>query len=315
VDTIINSEREDFVERRSQFSKFEKALEKEAPSAYHEEWNQEQIMSIGVSLIALGLLPGFLTRFSKTDVLITGLIFSTIGTVIILLFPILKRTKWRTYSFRGLSRKTISESIMFLDFKLAQPEELESTVPYHENEPLTRYQLSKMKLELPKFFKSTAGLIIWPYELISEFKMELEHDRHGLPVFIICIATILLMPLAAMYFMYTSGSDVLLVFAFISLFIFLQVWFNIPQFLASNEYLFNKEWLSSLRTSQTCQLDESLNEIFSLLRLEFPYPLRFHVVRDYPLLNYTSRTKTSYTLVRLKEAVLYPASTENEMPL
>jgi hypothetical protein len=307
---------ENMVEGYTQFPEFEKSLEKEALSVYHEEWNQESIMSIGVSFIALGLLPGFLTRFSKNDALFTGLIFSTIGIVIILIPPVMKRTKWSMYSFRGLSRKTISDSIMFLDSKLAQPDELESTAPYHEKEPLTSFQYSKMKLELPKFIKSTTGLITWPSELISEFKMELEDDRHRFPGFIICIVTILLIPLVAMYFMYTSGSDVLLVFAYISLFIILQVTCNIPQILISNLYMFNNEWLSYVRTSQTCQLEESLNEIFTLLHSEFPHPLRFYLVREYPLLKYTGRTKTSNTLVRLKEAVLYPLdSIQNEMPL
>ncbi len=202
---------------------------------------------------------------------------------------------------------------MYLDSGLAQPEELESPSPYHEKQPFTYQELSKMKQGLPRLIKSTAGLITWLSDIINELEAELDYSRKQLAGFIIFVISIFLIPILAVYFMYTSGSDVLLVLAFIPIYLIFQFTFIMPQFLVNSWYMFNIEWLSSVRTSQIYQLEESLNEIFTLLRSEFLHPLRFHLVRDYPLLNYTGRTKTNNALVQLKEAVLYPYSIQNEM--
>ena len=61
-----------------------------------------------------------------------------------------------------------------------------------------------------------------------------------------------------------------------------------------------------MKKTDSIELEETLSEIFALLQTEYRYPLRFYLVKDYPQLKYTGRTKTSETLVQLKEAVFYP---------
>ena len=62
----------------------------------------------------------------------------------------------------------------------------------------------------------------------------------------------------------------------------------------------------AMNVSKMQKIAETLNEIFILLQRDYSNPLRFYLVREYPQLVYTGRTKTSDALVRLKEAVFYP---------
>jgi hypothetical protein len=76
--------------------------------------------------------------------------------------------------------------------------------------------------------------------------------------------------------------------------------------------LLGNNQIHNIKKSDSIQPEDTVGEILDLFQTEFPTPLRLYVVGDYSQLTYTGRTKTSDTLVRLKEAILYPKLTEEK---
>ena len=65
-------------------------------------------------------------------------------------------------------------------------------------------------------------------------------------------------------------------------------------------------WFEDIHFSETQELTDTIDSFLNLLCAEYHYPLRFILNKEYSQLTYTGRTKTTFTLIRLKEAIFYP---------
>ena len=295
------------VEGENRFPKFERWLQKEYPSAYEEEIYHRSEWPIGILLTTFGFFPWVLSNFAFGPIQIVGLGASLFGIIVIIAGLVRYRLKLEHYRYHGLTRMTISDAIMSLDAHIVTPDEVELLAPYYEKpEPLRSERVAK-RFALTKFIKNTAGLIEWPSDFIIHMKENLKHEEKQLRTFSISFVVFLLIPITMTYYFLTSGS-----FFFISLyfaplaFCIAEVAYGYFRNLSNHSYLFRGNWLLDVVTSESVRLEETMVRILNLLHLEFQYPLRFYLSREYPLLTYTGRTKTTLTLARLKEAILYP---------
>lgn len=295
------------------FSKFERWLEEEHSSVYEEEFLHRSDLPIGALFAFFGFYPWILSNLALGPLQIIGLATSFLGIMILLRAYVLYRSQLRQYSYRGLSRKTITDAIMFIDSKNVQPEELESPAPYHEKSIDSGYIIGMKEKKFSNFVKSTAGLIVWPSEFINEIKRDLEKKKKRLRFCSISLLVLLLLLMLITYNIFNSGGTILIWIVFIPLVLCtLQSIYYYFQYVFDNSHLLKNNWISDMILSESIQLEETMIEILSRLQAEFQFPLRFHLGHEYPHLVYTGRTKTTYTLVRLKEAVLYPQDTPSK---
>ncbi len=210
------------------------------------------------------------------------------------------------HSFQKLSEKTITDAITYLEARFAQPEQLVSAVPYHQKKAVSSHKLGTFRREFEKFVISTTGLITWPSSIADEFEMDVRKTRSGIGPCTLALLVILIVAAAATY--YLLSLDLLWVCLLVVgplglsvIYVYLIVLFNTIHLFGSGS-----NWIHHIKKSDSIQLEEAIGEIFDLLKKEFPSPLRFYLIGDYSQLKYTGRTKTSDTLVRWKEAILYP---------
>jgi hypothetical protein len=305
------------VEGQESFPEFERLLEKEYPSVYQEEWEHEPALFIGLFLIFLSSFPFLFLGISSGIIQVLGLLLSFLGTIIFFFGLVSHERKRRKYLFRGLSRKTISEAIMFIDALLARPEDLDSPAPYHDQAPIKSYEVVIRKPAFILLVKSTAGLVTWPSDRIDEITAELREKEKRVPALLVFLTIVIsIMLFIAIFWLVASGNPGFLVLVLIPILCLFQLAYYIINPLYRSYFLFKGNWLQQVRTSESISLEESLEETIALLQTDYIYPLRFYLLKEYPVLKYTGRKKTGYTLIRFKEAVLYPAiSTQNEMPL
>jgi hypothetical protein len=294
------------VEAENRFPKFERWIEKEYPSVYEEEIYHRSEWPIGVLLATFGLYPWILSNFALGPIQIVGLGASLFGIIVIIAGLVRYRLKLEHYRYHGLTRKTISDAITSLDAYIVKSVEIVSPAPYHGETTLSSYDRAMKRSDLIKLIRNTSGLIEWPSDFIVDIKKELEREHKGFRRCSVTTLVVLLLSLSIVY--YLISSEVLLVWVFfVPLMVcFGEMIFGYLQYLNNHSYLFQDDWLQNALTSNSIQLDETMNRILNLLHFEFQFPLRFYLGREYSLLNYTGRTKTTYTLARLKEAVLYP---------
>jgi len=294
-------------EQNDRFPMFEKLLEKRHPTAYHEEIEQRSDLPIGLMLAVFGFLPSLFSNLSLGLIPIIGLIASFFGILIILRGLVLYRKQLKKYSFQGLTRQSMSDAIMYIDAQLARPEDFKSPAPYHDMTPYSSFKLSVKKTEFTKFLMQTAGLVTWPSKIIDEQVTNRPKKKKAFyNSLILLIAVILILAVIILYTLIT-WNWLIIPWLFVPAICMLQImYYIVPHLHYLNRYYNNQEWISLILKSDTVQLEESLEEIFKLLQTEFPYPLCFHLVKEYPLLKYTGRTDLSFTLITLKQAVLYP---------
>jgi hypothetical protein len=199
---------------------------------------------------------------------------------------------------------------MFIDSKLAEPEELESPAPYYTKSTDTKFNLALKKNSFNKFVVLTAGQFVWPSEIVEEEKLVFEKwQRDTRPAAAIFVVLLTIGILIAYFLLEHGGATLALLLFFPVLFCILSVIYYYVRSLIDGWYLFNDTWTTRILESDSVQLEEVMVVILRKLQTEFPYPLRFYLAGQYPRVKYTGRTKTMYTLVRLKEAVLYPQDT------
>ncbi|MDH4214270.1 MAG: hypothetical protein OEV85_10145 [Candidatus Thorarchaeota archaeon] len=302
----------DMVDGNSSFPEFERLLEKDARSVYHEDNLIDARFGIGMLLAVIGLTI-ILLGSSLSSFISLGLALITLGLLIMIATIMMNQSKQRKYKFYGLSRSLISEAIMYIDIQISQSKDSESSVRSDEIPQFSSSEIVSKRDKFLLFLRSTKGLITWPSETINPIEETLRINREKLPSFLTCLIVIFFVLAIATYFLLISGILLVVAIGLILLICTIQYPFTILQFLRKNLHVFKGEWISDVPRSEQIQLEESLNEIFSRLQSEFLYPLRFFVVREYPSLKYTGRMKTSSSLIRLKEAILYPLSSiQNE---
>jgi hypothetical protein len=294
------------VKGQGSFPEFERLLEKERPLVYHEEYDHFSELSVGLLLVSVGITLFIIMESVSNFIHDISLLLPPIGAILCCRGLILNRLGRREYQFRGLSRTALSETVMYLDSKVAQPEELESIAPYHEGSTLSSFEQIKMQDALVRFVKNTIVVVTWPTGFILDIKGKMEKIKKRLAILPICVALLTLLLFAATYNALTSESQILVFFAW-SLGYLLLISFGC---IAQSLYYYARSPIlgqsSRIITSGSQKIEDTLNEILALLHNEYNYPLRFYVAGAYPILEYTGRTKTSYSLVRLKEAVFYP---------
>jgi hypothetical protein len=294
------------VEGENRFPKFERWIEKEYPSVYEEEIYHRVEWPIGILLTVFGLLPWLLSNFALGPIQIVGLGASLFGIIVIIAGLVRYRQKLEHYRYRGLTRKTISDAIISLDAYIVKSDEIVSAAPYHGETKLSSYDRGMKRSDLIKLIRNTSGLVEWPSDFIVNIKKELEREHK---VFRRCSVTtlvILFLIISVVYYL-AASEEILLWLLFAPLLVCIgEVIFSYLQVLYTQSYLFQGDWLQNVLVSNSVQLDESMIMLLNLLHSEFQLPLRFYLGREYSLLHYTGRTKTTFTLARLKEAVLYP---------
>ncbi|TFG27786.1 hypothetical protein EU528_12220 [Candidatus Thorarchaeota archaeon] len=291
----------------TQFPEFERRIEKGYPRVYHEEWDQRYDILGGAALVLLGFIPYLWIGFTIDTIQILGLIGSFLGVLIVTRGLVEYRKLTKQYSFHGLNRATISNAIMYIDGKIARPEDFESPAPYHDKTPFSDYKASLKNHAFINFLMSTIGLITWPSFVIDEYEQDMRNNKRSFYYTLSAvIVVIFILALVVLYFV-VEYNFAILVFAFFPIVCLLQTLYClIPHISFLHRYSINNDWVTQLLKSDTRKLEESMNEILILLQSEYHYPLKFDLVREYPQLTYTGKTTLSYTLVRLKEAVLYP---------
>lgn len=275
---------------------------------YEEELIHRSELPIGVLLTFFGFYPWILSNLFLGTFQIIGLAISFFGIILLLRAYVLHRLQLKQCSFRGLSRKTITSAIIFIDSKIFKQKELELPIPDYRTSTNSGSTARMHESKIAKFIKSTAGLIVWPSEFINEIKQDLEKMKKRIHFYSATLLVLFLISLSMTYNPFTSGELTLLFFFLcvpLAIFTFQGMFFYL-RFIFEYSYFFKDNWASDILSSESIQLEETMIEILNRLQTEFQYPLRFYLGREYSHLVYTGRTKIIPTLGLLKEAVLYP---------
>ncbi|MFW9805396.1 MAG: hypothetical protein ACFFFK_01545 [Candidatus Thorarchaeota archaeon] len=300
------------MDEETQFPRFTELLRKGVPSAYHEEIIHIQDLPIGIVIAIIGLVISWpFSYFSG--------VIPTIGLIVLLFgISLMINGFWKYFSlrkeyrFQNLSRKTISEAIMYLDARVFPPERLESHVPYDLALHPSFYNPEKFRNQFRSFVINTRGQITWPSRIVEQLKWDVEVAKQGLrPCSVTFFGLTIILIVIITYLV--SLADWTWMFAIFLLgFCTLQgIWLYI-KYLFDKKSLFRDSWIDELVSSNLVELKDSMYQIFNLLHAEFPYPLRFYLTGEYPQLVYTGREVISPNKTRLKEAVLYPKITEEK---
>ncbi|MFW9770158.1 MAG: hypothetical protein ACFFF9_09110 [Candidatus Thorarchaeota archaeon] len=292
------------MEGDKRFPKFERWLEKEYPSVYEEEFYHRSDLPIGIFLALFGWFPWLLTNFAFGPIQILGIAASLLGIILLFRAYVMHRSQLKQYCYNGLNRNTITDAIMFLDSRIVQPDDLESPAPYYEKRVDASYNLGMKERNYLRFIRSTTGLFLWPSSTISEIKSDIHRMKRET---FRCSAFFLLTSIILLFWMFSDFTVYVLTgFGIVPLSLIFYTSYYYFQYVIKDMPLLDEKWIQDIHVSDTVHFEDVMNEILSQLHSEFPFPLRFHLAKEYPLLTYTGRTKTTYTLVRLKEAVLYP---------
>ena len=216
----------------------------------------------------------------------------------------------KQHSVQKLSQTTITDAIMYLDARFAQPEKLVCVAPYHDKRAVSGIKLNSYKKGFQKFALSTSGLITWPSALVEELEREVGDARSSVRPITLAVLVLVSVLSVFTYFLITIDLfwAVLLGVAPFGLVVF----YGFVTILLRTTHLLGNNQIHDIKKSDSIQPEDAVGEILDLFQTEFPTPLRLYVVGDYSQLTYTGRTKTSDTLVRLKEAILYPKLTEEK---
>jgi hypothetical protein len=300
------------VEGRARFPMFEKLLEGESTSVYHEELLVDRRIVVGVLIIIIGVVCLIFSTPGSPILFPLGLSLFLIGFLAILADIILNIFERRQYRFHGLSRMLMSKAIAYIDSQLTKSKDLVSTVPDDSNVAFSNYELISMRDDFIRFLESTTGLLTWPSDIITPIENDLQNNQRHLSTFVGVLVAIFIILVVSNYFLLISGSFWLVA---IGLFLLVCCTIQCPivsgGFMIKNRRMFRSDWIANVKRSDSIQLEESLTDIFSLLSSQFSYPLRLYVVKEYSQLTYTGRLKSTKSHIQLREAVLYPVDAAN----
>ncbi len=295
------------VDGDSRFPEFEKYLSKnENRISYPEDLPYSTELAAGLLSVSSGVTLFVISYSTASLVKYIGLFLVLSGIALCLIGFAKIRKKIRECGFRGLSRTTISKTIMYLDSIIVQPDELESPAPYHEASSLSSSEKSLAFDEVVNFIKQTSDIITWPLDFIIDTQRHSKWLKRRMILLVISAIVLSLGIGFGTYSALTSESAIIAFLGITLFYLFLVTLYCIFQSVYIYVRIPVLKKTVDLNTSKMQKLEETLNEIFTLLQSDYSNPLRFYLVREYPQLVYTGRTKTSYALVRLKEAVFYP---------
>ena len=211
----------------------------------------------------------------------------------------LQKREIEKYSFYDLSRESITKAVEFMDSFNVSEDELESPVPYHEAKPRGGYEMYGLYHGLIEFMREAGKKLSWPTEIEMEIRESIDQEKKHLPkdsaLYLIIVVPFM-----------SAG----IIFGDIQ---FLILGFLIIMILSGDIYRtyrdIEDDWLNEILFSDTQELSDALNSFLNMLCAEYHYPLRFFLNKEYPQLIYTGRTRTTFTLIRLKEAIFYPQIT------
>lgn len=294
------------VEGQRLFPEFQKLLEKERPLVYPEEFDYLGEVALGLVIVSTGIVLSIIIGSFSNLSLSISLILLPIGGIFCFTGLIRNRLGRREYQFRGLSRTALSETVMYLDSFAAKPDDLESAAPYHGHSTHSTYELSNMSNSFVSFIRKTIGIITWPTEFIEEILSTMEKTKKRMVLLPISAVLLAILVTYATLSSLTSEGLIMVVFSYCGAYLLLISYGCIAQSLYYYAKTPTVSRSLSIPTSDMQTIENTLDEILDLLHSEYQYPLRFYVARMYPVLEYTGRTKISFTLVRLREAILYP---------
>jgi hypothetical protein len=297
------------VDGEGQFPEFEKLLKKGIPSIYHEEVIHIQELFIGMVIASFGFILSFLFSHVSNLVPAIGLLVMIIGIALILNGTLKYVSRRRQYRFQNLSRKTISESIMYLDARAFPSKRLESDVPYDLVLHPSFYNPQKFRKVFRSFAISTRGQITWPSSILDEFRWDAKEAKDGFRPCSVTFFGLTIIFLVIIVYILSLAGWVLMLTTVVLGYCVLQGTYMYLRYLFDNKSLFMDSWIDELVASESVELEESIHQIFNLLQAKFPYPFRFYIRGEYPQLVYTGREVTSPDKIRLKEALLYPILT------
>ncbi|MFX1578247.1 MAG: hypothetical protein ACFFBJ_01265 [Promethearchaeota archaeon] len=294
------------MDEKGEFPKFKELLQNAMPSPYHEENAHIQDFLIGTSITVFGFWFMLLLAALSDEFEILGL-FVTLGGIALILHGILKFFSLRKiYSFMGLSRKTISDAIMYLDARARLYERTESNDHGHGKMPFSDFELNQFRREFRELVIHTCGLISWPSRIADEISWDVQIAKYGLRSHTITSLGVMSIFIVLIAYLFTLSNWIWMVVGFLLGCSLLGSVYGYIRYLYNNRLMFRDNWISTLVTSESIQLDDVINQIFDILQAKFPYPLRFYLISEYPQLDYTGRTMTTETKIPLKEAILYP---------
>jgi len=289
------------------FPRFEELLERGQGSVYEEE------LDYFLPVIGGGLLV-FCTLYLRLFHFITESIIAVLaelgalcGLAIITYGLYVRKRALEKCQFHGISRHTISAAIEYLDSVVVPVEQIEFAAPYHDGTVYREYQLHELLDDYLRLMKCLRQMILWPQEQVrstEEYAADYRR-RIGIVIFITSPIGLFLVALGLPFALSFETFDV-----FIALLLLGNGVYAIGRAIVMAYRkidLCDMKWLNDISVSDNINLSNTLNEILFLLMNQYEHPLRFFVAGQYEAMTYTGRTKTTFTLARLKEAVLYPS--------
>lgn len=289
------------------FPRFEKSLERGLGSVYKEDWYY--ILPVtGGGMLAFFAFYLILFHFISESIIAVLLRFGILcGFAIVTYGLFIRKRALEKYRFRGLSRRTISAAIEYLDSAVVPVEQVEYAAPYHDGAVYRKYQLHELFEDYLRLMKCLRQMILWPEEQIgfAEEEAAAYRRRIGIMTFIAPLVGIILIALGLPLALTFESFERIIAMVLLANGVYAIGWIIV--FVYRKIDFYNIKWFNDISISDNISLSDTLNEILSLLRNQYEHPLRFFVAGQYEVLTYTGRTKTTYTLARLKEAVLYPS--------
>jgi hypothetical protein len=289
------------------FPRFEKSLERGQGSAYEEEHDFVAPVAIGILLFFCAVYVLHFDFISESIVEVLAEFGALSGFAIFTYGIYIRKRALKNFQFHGLSRRTISAVVQYLDSVTVPVEQIESTASHQDGSVYKVFQIHELFEEYLRLMKCLRQMILWPQEqvgLAKEYQASYRR-RIGKMIFItLAIGSILIaigLPPALTF----ERSEV-----FIAVFLLVHGVCAIGWALVmlyGTIGLCDIKWLNDISVSDSISLSDTLNEILLLLVEQYDHPLRFFVAGQYEVMTYTGRTKTTFTSARLKEAVLYPS--------
>ena len=175
---------------------------------------------------------------------------------------------------------------------------------------LSDFNLRTYKIGFQKFVIATIGMITWPSVLVDELEKEVGEAQSDVRPCTAGFLALLIMLSAATYYVFTINTLWVLLIGILPTVLIAVYAYMIYLFQTMHLSRFNS--IQHVKKSDSIQLEDTMREIFDLLQAEYPSPIRFYLAGDYSQLTYTGKTKTTGTLIRLKEAILYPRLMEEK---
>lgn len=289
------------------FSGFEKSLECKQGSVYEEEDNYVVPVAVGILLVACTAYILHFEFISESIIEVLAELGALCGVAFVTYGLYIRKRALKKYQFHGISRRTISAVVEYLDSVTVPPEQIELAARYQDGPVHKRFQIHELFEEYLGLMKCLRQKILWPQEqvILAEEYMAVYGRRIRKMIFITLLMGIIFIALGLPPALTFERPEIFIVMILLVHGVCAIGWALLMAYRTID--LCDVKWLNDISVSDDINLSDTLNEILLLLVDQYEHPLRFFVAGQYAVMTYTGRTKTTYTLARLKEAVLYPS--------